>query len=238
VVRSLGIGGWVVAMTTRTTTTRAASGRAAPRTVELTAAAAGRALAAGLGAVALLRRGKPLHPRGEICRALVEVTDPLPGAGPFAGSTGTYDGLGRHATAIGLPAPLPDVDGLALRFPVDGRDADLLFAATGTGRWTQHVLAPHRSGAAVPLTTLLPFETGAGRVVLGLFPTGVGYDLQVSLRSGPWRRLGRVSLAPLDVEDPRELRFDPIRNTPPGLGIHPALVRLRDPAYVAARRRS
>lgn len=221
-------------MTTRTTTARAASARA----VELAAGAAGRALAVGLGTVALLRRGKPLHPRGEIHRALVEVTDPLPGAGPFAGSTGTYDGLGRHATAMGLPAPLPDVDGLALRFPVDGRDADLLFAATGTGRWTQHVLAPHRSGATVPLTTLLPFETGAGRLVLGLFPTGAGYDLRVSPGSGPWRPLGRVSLAPLDVEDPHELRFDPIRNAPPGLDVHPALVRLRDPAYVAARRRS
>jgi hypothetical protein len=238
VVRSLGIGGWVVGMTTRTTT-RAASGRTvSSRAAELAAGAAGRALAAGLGTVALLRRGKPLHPRGDICRAFVEVTDPLPGAGPFAGSTGTYAGLARHATAIGLPAPLPDVDGLALRFPVDDRDADLLFAATGTGRWTQHLLAPHRSGATVPLTTLLPFETGAGRLVLGLFPAGSGYDLRVSVRSGPWRPLGRVGLAPLDVEDPPELRFDPIRNTPPGLGIHPALVRLRDPAYVAARRHS
>jgi hypothetical protein len=148
---------------------------------------------------------------------------------------------------MGLPAPLPDVDGLALRLPVEGGLADLLFAATGTGRWTQHVLLPHPSGARVPLTTLLPFESGAGHLVLGLFPDdpddrddrdGTGLDLRVSVRSGPWRPLGRLTLEPLDVEDPPELRFDPLRNTPPGLGTHPLIVRLRDPAYVAARRRS
>lgn len=208
------------------------------RVTQLAAGAAGRALAAGLGAVALLRRGKPLHPRGEICRAVLDLTHPVPGAGPFAGSTGTYDGLARRATAMGLPAPLPDVDGLALRLPVDGGDADLLFAATGTGRWTRRVLALHRSGARVPLTTLFPFETGAGRLVLGLFPVGGDYDLRGALDSGPWRPLGHLTLEPLDVEDPPELRFDPIRNAPPGLGTSPTLVRLRDPAYVAARRRS
>jgi hypothetical protein len=221
--------------------------RVTSQVTELAAAAAGRVLATGLGAVALVRRGKPLHPRGDIWRAVLEVTDPVPGAGPFAGTVGTYDGLARHATAMGLPAPLPDVDGLALRLPVDGGDADLLFAATGTGRWTQHVLVPHPAGARVPLTTLLPFETRAGRLVLGLFPDdssrddlsgATHYDVRASLGSGPWRPLGHLALAPLDVEDPPELRFDPIRNTPPGLDTHPVIVRLRDPAYVAARRRS
>ena len=209
-----------------------------PRVAQLAAGLAGRALATGLGAVAALRRGKPLHPRGEISRAVLEITDPVPGAGPFAGTPGTYDGLARHATAMGLPAPLPDVDGLALRLPVEGGLADLLFAATGTGRWTQHVLLPHPSGARVPLTTLFPFESGAGPLVLGLFPDGTGHDLRASVGSGPWRPLGRLTLEPLDVEDPPELRFDPLRNTPPGLGTPPLIVRLRDPAYVAARRHS
>jgi hypothetical protein len=144
---------------------------------------------------------------------------------------------------MGLPAPLPDIDGLALRLVVDDRDADLLLASTGTGRWTQHLLAPHRSGAVVPLTTLFPFETGAGRVVLGLFPADreaapPAYDLRASIASGPWRPLGHLTLEPLPAEDQPALRFDPIGNTPPGLTTHPAVVRLRDPAYVAARRRS
>lgn len=202
------------------------------------AGAAGRVLAAGLGAVASLRRGKPLHPRGEISRATLEVTHVLPGAGPFLGEPGTYDGLARHATAMGLPSPLPDIDGLALRLPTAGGDADLLFASTGTGRLTQYLLAPHRADRRVPLTTLFPFESGGGRVVLGLFPQGAGYLFRASVASGPWQPLGRLALRPLDVEDPPDLRFDPIRNTPPGLAFHPALVRLRDPAYVAARRRS
>jgi hypothetical protein len=213
------------------------------RPTHLAAGAAGHALAWGLGAVARLRRGKPLHPRGEISRAVLEVTDPVPGAGAFLGSRGSHAGLGRQATAMGLPAPLPDIDGLALRLVIDGRDADLLLASTGTGRWTRHLLAPHRSRAPVPLTTLFPFETNAGRVVLGLFPAigGAGstaYDVRASLASGRWRPLGHLTLEPMPAEDQPDLRFDPVRNTPPGLATHPAIVRLRDPAYVAARRRS
>jgi hypothetical protein len=234
VVRPAADGGWL--------------GRVIERATHLAAGAAGRALAWGLGTVARLRRGKPLHPRGDISRAVLEVTDPVPGAGPFLGSRGTYVGLGRRATAMGLPAPLPDIDGLALRLVVDERDADLLLASTGTGRWTQHLLAPHRSGALVPLTTLFPFETGAGRVVLGLFPTtddaddadgrGPAYDVRASISSGPWRPVGHLTLEPMPAEDQPALRFDPVRNTPPGLTTHPVIVRLRDPAYVAARRRS
>lgn len=218
-------------------------GRVIERATHLAAGAAGHALAWGLGTVARLRRGKPLHPRGEISRAALEVTDPVPGAGAFLGSHGSYVGLGRRATAMGLPAPLPDIDGLALRIVVDDRDADLLLASTGTGRWTQHLLVPHRSGALVPLTTLLPFETGAGRVVLGLFPTtddadSPAYDVRASISSGPWRPVGHLTLEPMPAEDQPDLRFDPVRNTPPGLTTHPVIVRLRDPAYVAARRRS
>lgn len=215
------------------------------RATHLAAGAAGHALAWGLGTVARLRRGKPLHPRGEISRAVLEVTDPVPGAGAFLGSRGRHAGLARRATAMGLPAPLPDIDGLALRLVVDERDADLLLASTGTGRWTQHLLAPHRSGAVVPLTTLFPFETGAGRVVLGLFPVtddgddhGPAYDVRASISSGPWRPVGHLTLEPMPAEDQPALRFDPVRNTPPGLTTHPVIVRLRDPAYVAARRRS
>ncbi|WP_457207562.1 hypothetical protein [Nocardioides sp. P5_C9_2] len=209
-----------------------------PRLTQLAAGTAGHVLAAGLGGVAALRRGKPLHPRGEISRAVLEVTTPVAGTGPFVGSAATYDGLARHATAMGLPSPWPDIDGLALRLPVEGSDADLLFAATGTGRWTRHVLVPHRSGAPVPMTTLFPFETDAGRLVLGVFPDGDRFDLRVSVGSGPWRPLGRLTLEPLLVEDPPELRFDPVRNAPPGLGTSATLVALRDPAYVAARRTS
>jgi hypothetical protein len=213
------------------------------RATHLAAGAAGHALAWGLGTVARLRRGKPLHPRGDISRAVLEVTDPVPGAGAFLGSHGIHEGLGRRATAMGLPSPLPDIDGLALRLVVEGRDADLLLASTGTGRWTQHVLLPHRSGARVPLTTLFPFETGAGRVVLGLFPTSddggsPDYDVRASVSSGPWRPLGHLTLVAVPAEDQPTLRFDPVRNTPPGLATHPLVVRLRDPAYVAARRRS
>lgn len=201
------------------------------------ASAAGRLLATGLGALAFVRGGKPLHPRGQLFRAVLEITDPLVGGGPFLEVAGSHQGLCRRATAIGLPSPLPDIDGLALRLPTDDGDADILFAATGTGRWSQHLLSFHRAGRRVPVTTLFPFVTDAGPVVLGLFPEEAGYALRASVASGRWRDLGRLRLDAMAAWDQPELRFDPTRNAPPGLGTSPALVRLRDPAYVAARRR-
>jgi hypothetical protein len=49
--------------------------------------------------------------------------------------------------------------------------------------------------------------------------------------------LGRLTLgAALTPEDDPPIRFDPIENPVPGLTNYPAVTRLREPAYAAARR--
>ena len=176
-------------------------------------------------------------PRGEISRAVLEVTTPVAGTGPFVGSAATYDGLARHATAMGLPSPWPDIDGLALRLPVDGQRCGPAIRATGTGQWTRHVLVPHRSGAPVPMTTLFPFETDAGRPGARGLPGG-----RPPLRPAGLRGLRSVAAArPADPprapprRGPARAALRPRPQRPTRAGRRPGtLVALRDPAYVAA----
>lgn len=54
---------------------------------------------------------------------------------------------------MGLPEPLPDVTGLALRFAEGGA---LLFASTGTGPFTRRLLALRVPGAVVRFDPLRP----------------------------------------------------------------------------------
>lgn len=59
-----------------------------------------------------------------------------------------------------------------------------------------------------------------------------------SPRSRRWVPFGRLVTAPQPVvPDPDPpIRYDPVRNVPDGTGHYPWLARVRDPAYVLARR--
>jgi hypothetical protein len=50
---------------------------------------------------------------------------------PWLDDPGTDVGIVRFSRAAGLPAPVPDVLGLALRLGAAGRQHDLLLATTG-----------------------------------------------------------------------------------------------------------
>ncbi len=80
-------------------------------------------LAAATRTIALLRPArKPLHPDGEILRGRVRRDGSAPPAGvPWLDDAGEDEVLVRLSRAIGLPAGLPDIHGLALRVLSDGR---------------------------------------------------------------------------------------------------------------------
>jgi hypothetical protein len=146
--------------------------------------------------------------------------------------------LARVSRAVGLPSALPDVHGLALRVPhVDGH-GDLLFASTGHGRLTRFTLTPARSPAGRGMTTLLPYRTQAGPLLLSAAFTD---DRRVTLAwaagTGPWHRFADVMLddRPIDGGD-SEVSFDPVRHTLPGLDNYRWVQLLREPSYATARR--
>jgi hypothetical protein len=197
----------------------------------------GSALGAVFRLVGAVRpAAKPLHPTGAVRPGTLRRYGAEPPVGvPFLDSVGTDDVVVRLSRAAGLPRPLPDVHGLALRVPnPDGSHGDVLFSTTGFGRWTRFLLVPSRSAYSSPMTTLLPYDTAAGPVLLGVRPgEGRTFELVFSIGDGPWRPFGELALSEHESEE--EISFDAVRNTPPGLAQYDAVRRIREPAYEAAR---
>lgn len=207
-------------------------------TLARAAGAGGQVLAEVVRGIAAVRpAAKPLHPRGVVVAGRVErLGSPVPTGSPWLDEPGFDHVLVRRSRAVGLPAPLPDIHGLAVRVPVSGDAGDLLLAGTGHGPVTRHLLRPGVSGRGW-LTTLLPYRTPSGLVVLGArWTTAETADLCWSAAGHrTWHVFGRLWVADADVDAPVD--FDPVLQLLPGLALDEWVGRLREPAYALARRR-
>lgn len=200
---------------------------------------AGRALSAVIDAIARLRPAdKPLHPEGvTYAGRLVRPGGTEPVGVPWFDVPGEDEVLVRTSHAIGLPGRIPDIDGLAIRVPTDPPGyADVLLASTGWDRLTRHLLVPAWQEHQ-PLTTLLPYRSPVGPVVIGARPVDVrGYELHWARVGQAWQPLGDLTLErTLHEED--ETSFDPVLNVLPGLRQYAWVEHLRERSYATARRR-
>ena len=203
------------------------------------ASAAGGLVLGGAARVlgAVRPSAKPLHPKGRVVRACLYRDGLEPALGvEFLDTKGIDEVLVRESRAIGLPGSVPDIQGLAVRVPKpDGTYGDLLFATTGWGKLTRFTLTTSRTTYGRPMTTLLPYRTEAGPIVLGA--KGVGghsVELSCAIGDGEWRRVADLVITEQDAGDPT-ISFDPVLNQLPGLEQYDAVVKLRAPAYDAAR---
>ena len=205
----------------------------------LTLARTGGGLLAGVvqGLTALRPNDKPLHPLGEVRHGLLARTGQRPETGvPWLDEVGDDEVLLRWSRAVGLPAPLPDIHGLALRVPLEGgRCADLLFATTGWSTPLRPLLLARLNHSA-PMTTLLPYTTPrGGSVVLGARPHGEGRTtLYVASPVGAWRAFAELTESDEPAVD-EPISFDPVLNHLPDLPFPAWVSRLREPAYWVAR---
>ncbi len=159
-----------------------------------------------------------------------------PSGVPLLDDVGSTDVLARLSQAVGLPTWLPDIQGLALRIDPGGSPGDLLFATTGHGRLTRFLLTPSRHFGR-PMTTLLPYRTPAGAVLLGAERTDdTTFGLSWATVAGPWHRFADLWLLPDGDDDDRGISFDPMLNQVPGLEPYDWVRRLREPSYLGARR--
>ena len=217
------------------------------------AVAAGRLVAVPLGALARRRQGKPMHPRGAVLDAVLERS-----GGPADWGVPWLAGPAREAAVVrlsrggGLPAPLPDLLGLAVRVPDGDRPVDLLLSTTGSGRWTRFLPVP-RADAATTYTSLMGYRCAAGTVRLAAVPDGpaalpsdpgpvaatapgTAFRLLAARGAGAWVPFARLVLGqPADPLDP-DLHLDAVRNPPPGMLADGPMARFRAPAYAAAQR--
>lgn len=121
--------------------------------------------AAAFGVATAIRGARILHPRGTVYECSLTVESTGAWGARVLDRPAEHGGVVRLSRSVGLPEPLPDIEGLALRLPglgVDGRPLDVLvvsavrfaFVPSGISRtWSSilpHRTAPHRLGSARP----------------------------------------------------------------------------------------
>ena len=208
---------------------------------------AGMALAAIFGALARARGTRALHAVGVCGRGTLKFEPGTDHGVPLLSGARSHSCLVRASRAVGLPR-LPDIEGLALR--IDGPDGgDLLFASTGAGMVTRHLLVPRLPFRLGTLTTLMPLRTAGGGLLLRLEPErgsrghpGQGraqrpptaYRVWIAAPGRPWHERGRLDVAWEDGDCSR--RHDPVGHPPAGTWFGATWARLRDPSYAASQR--
>jgi hypothetical protein len=232
-----------------------------------TAAAAAPATAAGFYALAALRRRRSLHPTGVGYQGeLLVCGGPGRSGVPLLRPGAAYPALLRFSRGAGLPEPLPDALGVAVKLPDahgPGADQDLLLTSSTSRPLLRRLLFPARSFVRGAFSTALRYDLGGERVVVLLVPAptgnrrspggvgrsggalaelraaavaGLGLELRTAGTLGPSQRL-----ATLTVGQPLSAeQTQALRFNPwtTGPGIRPSgwLNLLRDAAYRASQR--
>jgi hypothetical protein len=142
------------------------------------AAASGPVVAAGFYAVAALRRRRSLHPTGIGYRGWLQVPiEPSARPGVPLFEVGVrHPALLRFSRGAGLPEPLPDALGVAIKLPDahgPGLDQDLLLTSSTDRPLLRRLLFPARSFVHGAFSTALPYDLGSERVVLLLVPAPI-----------------------------------------------------------------
>jgi hypothetical protein len=140
-----------------------------------TAAAAAPAAAAGFYLLAVLRRRRSLHPTGTGYQGWLVVGDGGPGRPgvPLFRPGTAQPALLRFSRGAGLPEPLPDALGVAVKLPDahgPGIDQDLLLTSSTDRPLLRRLLFPARSYVRGAFSTALLYDLGGERVVLLLVP--------------------------------------------------------------------
>jgi hypothetical protein len=177
---------------------------AGPDLTELVLAPPRAVVATALGLATLARGARVFHPRGTTRSAVLTVTGGLGWGSRLLDAPARHEGLVRTSRGVGLPAWLPDVEGLALRLPGQGTGGgplDLLINSAWRFAFAPSVLSPTWSA-------VLPHRTGTDRLVLlGARPAEGGFRLLAAPPLGAWQEWGHLALG--DELDGEGLRFAP-----------------------------
>lgn len=203
-------------------------------------------------------RGKRFfHPVGVLAEGFIERVAPAAQGLPIASS----EIVARVSKATGTPGTLPDFIGLAFRLPVPqaaDQPWDILLVSSGSGMLSRAVaLRPAASWNGQTLTTLMPLHYqnnnwwlrartsseigGAGlsldSVRAKLERSNIEIALDQACGRGDFAPLARITLTTaIDPERDRDVSFDAVLNTAPGVSLHPGwLADLRARAYQHSR---
>lgn len=167
-----------------------------------------------------------------------------------------HDAIVRFSRGAGIPDPLPDVLGMAIKLPGlygEGYDQDWLLVSSGADPVTRHLLIPTLDVLGRPYSTVLPYRRPGGLVTFGAVAEpgkrarsidrlrdvvkseGVTFEFTIAPEGQDHVRIGRVELLSQAVGFPERLRFNPW-NTSSELRPAGALNELRRDTYLASQR--
>lgn len=206
------------------------------------------------GALSALRGRRIFHPDGDAYVATFTVPDrPRRTGVALFDEPGPKRAIVRASRAAGLPEPLPDALGLAIRLQDAhglGHHQDLLLITSANVPVAHHLIVPALGGFfGHSYSSLLPYRIGGALRLVGAIPAehepartlgalaeaaragDARFDLALAPVAGRFRRVGRVELGErLAPEASEALRFNPWHT---GGGITPAgpFQALRGAAY-------
>ncbi|HEX2850483.1 MAG TPA: hypothetical protein VHN98_08010 [Acidimicrobiales bacterium] len=185
-------------------------------------ATAGRVASLAFGALSALRGRRVFHPKGVARLATFDTTD-FAARGRWGAAlldeAARRRAVVRVSRGIGLPEPLPDVLGVAIRVEdaPGGVDHDILMVtAAGRAPLVRRLLVPALRPVARPYSTLTPYQTGTGlHILLGAHIASPDRIVVEAARiGGPWEPVATVDLGAALTEDAaRDLELNPFHST-------------------------
>ena len=136
---------------------------------------AGIPVGAVLALLAAARRGKAVHPHGDVyaARLVVGGVPAAPAAAQLLASPGEHAALVRLSRSLGLPRPLPDLLGMSIRV-LDaygpGRHQDFLLVSSVDRPVLHHLFLPASDAQQRPYSSSLPYRAGGERFIVGALP--------------------------------------------------------------------
>jgi hypothetical protein len=177
-------------------------------------------------ALSALRGTRIFHPRGAAFDAVLEIPGGAGTGAPLLDEPGVHRAVARLSRGAGLPEPLPDVLGIALRI-LDahgpGRHQDLLMNTSVDRPVLHHLMVPAvRGPRGHSYSSVLPYRIGDRLVLFGALPADGprAFELAVAPVLGRMAPVGVLRLGDrLGQRDTQALRFNPWHT---GGGIRPA----------------
>jgi len=229
------------------------------RRAEGVAATVGQAVAATFATLSALRHRRVFHPYGAAFAGTLTVRQPETGPLGVAllDDPAEHECIVRFSRGAGLPEPLPDILGMAVRITERSaarRTQDLLLVTAGEQTVLRHVFRPSASYTSHHYSSLVPYRVAG---VIRLFGArslaapgartcaalaslvargGAELDLETATIAGPWRAFGTVHLHhEVEPSVAERLRFD-VANSDPGIDAVGVLNALRRQTYPASQR--
>ena len=199
----------------------------------------GRAVDVAVHAASAVRGERVIHAKGTAYDAeLILLAGAETLAVPLVRGPLQRPVLVRLSRGAGLPDPLPDVLGLAIRIPdADGagHPQDLMLATGGGSPLARRLLIPRWDYRRSTYTSLISYEVGGRDLVVGALPHDGGFRLATAEGGAAWTPFAELRIAaPLPEERGRQLSFS-IRNDAGGFRVGGRWRTARLGAYDAAR---